>query len=100
MAKKRTTYSPQMKFQVVMELINKNKTQAEITSEYWVWASQQIKWKQQLIADGATVFEDKRLKQARESDHEKKTNELYQQIGQLTVERDWLQKKIGIYSNI
>lgn len=100
MAKKRTNYSPEMKFQVVMELMNKNKTQAEITSEYWVWPTQQIKRKKQLLSEWSAIFVDKRKKQSREADHEKKISQLHQKIGQLSIECDWLQKKIGMFPNI
>jgi transposase-like protein len=95
MSKKRKVYSPKMKLQVVLELLSGRKTQAQITSEYGVHASQQIKWKKQLLEHGAEVFEDKRLRITRENNHEKQIEKLYQQIGQLSVERDWLQKKIG-----
>lgn len=95
MARKRTRYSPEYKFQVVMELLSWRMTQAEITSKYWIHASQQIKWKKQLMENGSKLFEDKRLKETKEQDAEKREAALYQQIGQLTMERDWLQKKIG-----
>jgi len=100
MAKKRKKYSAKMKFQVVMELVNKHKTQAQITSEYWVWATQQVKWKKQFLEEWSKIFEDKRLKKTRESDHQKKLDDLHKKIGQLSVERDWLQKKIGMFPDI
>ena len=70
-------------------------TQAEITSEYWVHATQQSKWKKQFIQHWKELFTDKRTTEAIEKNHEKQVDNLYKQIGQLTVERDWLQKKIG-----
>ena len=100
MTTKRTSYPPKMKFQVVMELLNKNKTQAEITSEYWIWPTQQNKRKKQLLEEWSSIFEDKRKKKRRESDHQKQTDELHRKIGQLSIERDWLEKKIGIFPNL
>ena len=100
MAKKRKKYSKQFKFQVVMELISKQKTQAEILSEYGIHPSQQIKWKKDLMERWPELFEDKRVKQSQEKDHQKQVDNLYRQIGQLSVERDWLQKKIGIIDDL
>lgn len=100
MAKGRKKYSKQFKFQVVMELVSKQKTQAEILAEYWVHPSQQIKWKKDLMERWPELFEDKRFKQSQEKDHEKQIDKLYRQIGQLSVERDCLQKKIGIINDL
>lgn len=94
MAKKRTTYTGKMKLQVVIEMLSKNKTQAEITSEYWVWPTQQAKWRKQLLEEGASIFEDKRKKASIEADKQKEIDRLHQKIGQLSVERDWLEKKL------
>lgn len=49
---------------------------------------------------GPDLFEDKRMKKSQEKDHEKQLDKLYRQIGQLSVERDWLQKKIGIIDDL
>ena len=98
MAKKRKTYTPQMKMQVVLEMLSNTKTQAQITSEYGVWSTQQTNWKKQLLRSANVVFEDQRKKASREADTQKEIDDLHKKIGQLTVERDWLEKKIGIFT--
>lgn len=95
MTKQRNHHSPEFKFQVVMELISWRMTQSEIISTYGVHATQQNKRKKEFLERWPALFYDKRTKQAKEKDREKQVDHLYKQIGQLTVERDWLQKKIG-----
>ena len=52
-----------------------------------------MQWKRQLLECLPTVFADKRVKDNKEQ--EALTDQLYQQIGQLKVELDWLKKKSG-----
>jgi len=51
MAKNRKKWIPQEKFQIVLELLQGRKTQAEITSEYGVAASQQSTWKGEFLKE-------------------------------------------------
>jgi hypothetical protein len=75
-----------------LELLQGRKTQAEITSEYWVAPTQQNKWKEEFLREGARIFQDKRNKEYEEKD--KKIAYLERKVGQYAVETDWLQKKI------
>jgi hypothetical protein len=47
-----------------------------------------MQWKRQLLESLPVVFSDKRAKENKEQ--EEKEAQLYQQIGQLKVELDWL----------
>ena len=100
MSKKRKQYSPEVKFQVILALLSWQMTQAEITSEYGVHSTQQNKWKQQFMKHWPGLFKDKRRTEQREKDQEKVVSKLHETIGQLTVERDWLQKKIGKFPGL
>ena len=100
MATKRKKYSAKMKFEVVLALISWRMTQAEITSEYGVHATQQSTRKQQFMRQGSNLFVDQREKANQERNHEKVVSKLHETIGQLTVERDWLEKKIGRFSSL
>ncbi len=51
-------------------------------------------WNQQLQKEVPEIFSARRAK--REHDHEAFQAQLYQQIGQLKVELDWLKKKAGL----
>jgi len=94
MWKNHKAYSAKFKLNVVLEILNKTKTQAQITSEYGIHPTQQSKWKKQFLDQAESVFSDKRKKD--NQDNEKITDNLYKKIGQLSYEIDWLQKKTGI----
>ena len=90
MKQQRKTFSAEFKTKVALEALKERKTISEIASEYQVHASQVTAWKAQLIENMPNVFSD-----GRRSNKEKEDKEamLFQQIGQLQVELDWLKKK-------
>lgn len=102
MGQKRRTHSARFKLQVVMESITGNKTYSQIISEYWIHSSQINARKQQFMENAENIFTDKRLKAKEQNDkeQEKIIEWLYKKVGQLTIERDWLEKKINWLPNI
>lgn len=95
MSVKRLSFSAAEKFKVALEAIRGDMTIAEISSKYAVHATQIQKWKKQALEYLALSFTDK--KKPKEN-HEKELAELYQQIGQLKVENDFLKKKCNLFS--
>ena len=93
MSKNRTTRTSKQKFNVVVELLQWRKTQAQITSEYWVHPSQQKTWKDEFMSGWTSIFD--RKKDKKEKEQKKEVEKLHKIIGQYAVEVDWLQKKIG-----
>jgi putative transposase len=89
--KKRKKYSQQFKFKVALEAIKELKTLNEIGSAYDVHPTQVKSWKKQLLAEGPTVFGQNVAQQLREQ--EARETELYEQIGRLKMELEWLKKK-------
>ena len=81
---------------MALEAIKNQRTIAEIASEYGVHPSQVNKWKRQVLDGISTIFSGNNGNDKRDS--EKLQAELYQQIGQLKVELDWLKKKVGYLS--
>ena len=77
-----------------MEAAKGLRTMAELASEYEVHPVQIAKWKRQLLEGVADVFA--RRRERREQDEEELKARLYQQIGRLQVELDWLKKKAGL----
>jgi putative transposase len=69
------------------------KTIAELSQEYKVHPTQIVQWKKQFMDSLPEIFSVRRKKEQQEQ--ELLTNELYQQIGQLKVELDWLKIKSG-----
>ena len=85
-------WSAQEKLKIALEAARGQKTQAEITSAYGVHSTQILRWKQQLLSSASAIF-DKADNRPVEQDQQKITDELYQQIGQLKMELEWLKKK-------
>ena len=93
MTKKRKQYSSQFKFKVALEATQGLKTINEIASDHNLHPSQVRNWKKRLVAEGSAVFSQTSARQiqaqaARES-------ELYEQIGRLRMELEWLKKKLS-----
>jgi transposase-like protein len=86
-------HSAQFKFKVALEAAKGTKTLAELASQYGLHPSQISEWKQQLLQDGPSVFSRQTARQQQEQ--EALQTELYEQIGRLKMELEWLKKKVG-----
>ena len=74
-----------------MDAIKGEKTVAEISSKYGIHPNQVGKWKKEVLERLPEIFNGKMKKADKTADELQA--ELYQQIGQLKVELDWLKKK-------
>ena len=92
MTKKRTKYSQQFKFKVALEAVKELRTINEIASTYDVHPTQVKTWKKKLLTEGSTVFGQDAAHFLREQ--EAREAELYEQIGRLKMELEWLKKKV------
>ena len=92
----RRQHSSRFKAQVALEAIKNQRTIAEIASECGVHPSQVNKWKKHVLDELPNIFSNSHERGQR--DNEKLQAELYQQIGQLKVELDWVKKKAGMLS--
>lgn len=95
MAGKRKQFSSDFKMRVVIEAIKGQKTANEIASEYGVHPTQIAQWKKQALDELPGIFERPNGERARSE--EALIANLYQQIGQLKVEVDFLKKKSGLF---
>lgn len=91
MKKGRRNHSAEFKARVALEAIKGIKSMSELASEFEVHPNQISTWKKLALAELPGVFSERRKRDA-EEDNELKAR-LYQQIGQLQVELDWLKKK-------
>ena len=96
MPKERRRFSAEFKFQVALEAAKGTKTLNELSSEYSVHSNQISGWKRELLRSGATLFSSKYAQQQREQ--EAVQAELYEQIGRLKMELEWLKKKVTRYA--
>jgi len=86
----RKRHDAAFKAKVALEAAKGEKTIAQLSSEFEVHANQIQQWRKQLLEELPRLFSDRRAKQ--EKNEEELRSELYQQIGQLKVELDWLKK--------
>ena len=94
MQTKRRNHSAAFKAKVALAAAKGDKTIAELASEYQVHPNQITQWKKQLLQSLPEIFSRRRRNERHEQ--EEMTAQLYQQIGQLKVELDWLKKKSGL----
>ncbi|MCB0084632.1 MAG: transposase [Caldilineaceae bacterium] len=90
---KRRQFSAKFKFQVALEALKETQTVNEIAGHYEVHPTQVKQWKKQLQEEGAGVFNEKADK-AQRAQAETETA-LYEQIGRLKMELEWLKKKVA-----
>lgn len=91
MSSKRKQYSPQFKAKIALEAIREGKTVPELASQYGIHPTMINGWKRQLLEDSSQLFEKENAAgQKQNKDPQAQIDELYRQIGQLKVERDFL----------
>lgn len=86
----RKRYSAEEKARLAIEAIKGQKTLNELAAEYGVHPGQITQWKKQALEEITNGFSGGRGR--RERSEEALVASLYQQIGQLKVELDWLKK--------
>ena len=89
----RRQHSGELKAKVVLEALRGERTLNEIAAHYGVHPLQITQWKKVALAGLPTLLSSRRGTKHKEE--EALTAALYQQIGQLKVELDWLKKKVG-----
>jgi len=80
-----------MKASAALEAIRGQRTINEIAADYGVHPNQVIQWKKQVQEQATMLF----ARPATSTDDDALKDRLYQEIGQLKVELDWLKKKCG-----
>ena len=91
MARKRTSHSPQFKAKVALEAAREQYTISELARKYSLHPNLIRGWKKQLVAHLPEIFQRPGSRTAKE-DETALIPELYQQIGRLQVELEWLKK--------
>jgi transposase-like protein len=86
-------HSDGFKARVALDAIKGHKTVNELASEYGLHPNQIGQWKKKLIDGSSEIFSRKKDRDAESNENEK--DRLYQQIGKLKVEVDWLKKTAG-----
>jgi len=93
MSKERKRFKADFKAKVAFEAVREIKTINQLSQEFGLHANQISLWKKELLTRGEEIFGTVVDKQKLKTDE--LVPKLYQEIGQLKVELDWLKKKIG-----
>lgn len=90
MSRKRRVFSSTFKAKVALAAARGDKTTAELATKFAVHSSQVTAWKKHLLSGATELFADGRSRQTESTVAEQ---ELYEQIGRLKMEVEWLKKK-------
>ena len=93
--KQRKVYKPEFKAKVALEAVRGRLTINQIAKQFEVHPNQISKWKKQFLESLPQIFDNST--QSSSAKEEELTNQLYQQIGKLKVELDWLKKKSSLF---
>jgi transposase-like protein len=91
----RKNYQADFKAKVALEAVRGRLTINEISKEFKVHPNQISKWKKQFLDNLPQIFDNSKADKT--SDNNELVNQLYQQIGQMKVELDWLKKKSALF---
>jgi transposase-like protein len=90
----RKVHSAEFKAKVALEALKEQKTVNEIAGVFKVHPTQVSQWKRHALDELSQLFSQKRGRQVKEQEELKMA--LYQEIGQLKFELDWVKKEMGI----
>ena len=92
----RKQHSAAFKASVVVEALREAKTIQQIAAEHQIHPTLVTKWKADALEALTAHFERGAAKQEKTQTQERKIAELYQEIGRLTTQVNWLKKKSGL----
>lgn len=92
--KKRRTFTPEHKTKIVLELLSEEYSLTEIAAKYEIQPAQITRWKSEFLKNASRAFsKEKDESEELKKEYEAEVDELHRQLGQLTVENNWLKKK-------
>jgi len=90
----RRKFSAAFKAKVAMEALQERSTLSELSKRYEVHPNMISQWKKSLLDNGFKVFQDAHPEK---DDRDKLIESLYKEIGSLTMDNNFLKKKLGPY---
>lgn len=95
MSKKRINHAPAFKAKVALAAIKQEKTLSQLAAQFKIHPTAISKWKAQLLENAHELFAEGRAKKSR-PETESDTAPLFEKIGRLEVENDFLKKKVRL----
>jgi len=90
----RRNFSSEFKAKVVLELLREEETLSQIAARHKIHHTVLQNWKR-TVTDGLSgLFADPRRKSVEEIEKETTINDLYKQVGLLSMQLEWLKKKM------
>lgn len=96
MQQRRRQYKAEFKFNVALEALKNGKTINELGSELGVHPKLVGEWKRKLQQDGVSVFQQSHIREQQEKESQEVA--LYEQIGRLKMELEWVKKKAAKFN--
>jgi len=90
----RRQHPPAFKAKVAWDALKETKSMAELSSQFAVHPSQIKQWRDIMEKQGSTLYTDHQKRKEQEKDD--LIRRLYEQVGKLQIQVDWLKKKMGI----
>jgi transposase-like protein len=94
--KNRKIYSSNLKTRVVLEMLREELTTSQIAAKYGIHQTILNKWRNVMLEGLPVLFADPRKKSSGEREKESTIEDLYRQVGKLSMQLEWLKKKCGV----
>lgn len=94
MKRSRRTFSAEFKAKIAIEAIKELKTVSELAQIYQIHPNLIGLWKKEFLSNAGKVFEGNRDEEEEINRLKKENDDLVHQIGKLTVDMNWLKKKV------
>jgi transposase-like protein len=94
--KNRKIYTSEIKSRIVLEMLREELTVSQISAKYGVHQSVLNKWRNTVLEGLPGFFADPRKKSPADVQKDTTIEELYRQVGKLSVQLEWLKKKCGV----
>ena len=95
---KRRRHSAEFKFRVALEAAKEQQTISQLASKFSLHPTQISDWKKQLLEKGKTVFQSNGKSNGKPKSQIIQESELYEHIGRLKMELEWIKKKSALFS--
>jgi putative transposase len=92
----RKNYSSELKTRIVLEMLREELTASQIAAKYNIHQTILNKWKNVFLEGAPELFADPRRKSVSERQKDTTIEDLYRQVGKLSMQLEWLKKKCGV----